>query len=114
MQARIMITQDGRTFEGTIELTEVAHHGKAPRNDALPVADGLPTKPAGAVDSLFGRGYFATERTLSEVRGQLQQDGYNFGASSVLMTLQSRDYLQRRGTRGAYRFVQKHPPTSRG
>ena len=112
MKAEIRILHDGKVFEGTAVLAELGRKVDLATKNAEPVNQSRPTKPAGAIDALFGRGYFATERTLSDVREQLRQDGYNFGPPSVLMTLQSKDYLQRRGTKGSYRFVQKYPPAA--
>jgi hypothetical protein len=112
MHIQIRISHDGKIFEGEAALTEVVHRGGTAKKSAQPVKHARPPKPAGAVDGLYGKGYFAGERTLADVRGQLQQDGYNFGAPSVLMALRSKGYLQRRGNRGSYRFVQKYPPTS--
>jgi len=42
---------------------------------------------------------------------QLGRDGYNFSAPSILMALKFKEFLQRRGSKGSYRFVQKYPPT---
>jgi hypothetical protein len=111
MHVQIRITQDGKIFEGEATLAEVQAYGGSSRKKAESVKNERPTKPAGAVDSLYSEGYFAAERALVDVRGQLQQGGYNFGAPSVLMALRSKNYLQRRGNKGSYRFVQKYPPT---
>jgi hypothetical protein len=108
MHIQIRITQAGKIFEGEATLAEAqSSDGKK----AESVKNERPTKPAGALDSLYREGYFAAERALVDVRSQLQQGGFNFGAPSVLMALRSKNYLQRRGNKGSYRFVQKYPPT---
>jgi len=111
MHIQIRISQDGKTFEGEAVLAEVRPEGKAAGRMVQSPKQTHQRKPSGAIDDLYRRGHFATERTLKDVRGQLQKDGYNFGAPSVLMALRSKDYLQRRGSKGSYRFVQKYPPS---
>jgi len=112
MQIEIRVLHEGKTFEGRTDLLEVG--GSRPRKieiNSLPVRKNSgPTKPGGAVDTLYQKCFFGEERTLLDVRGQLKKDGYNFGASSVLMALGSKEYLQRHGSRGSYSFVQKYPP----
>jgi len=110
MQIQIRITHDGKVFEGDATLSESRNSaqkkpGHASRHQHA-------TKPSGALDTLYNTGYFANERTLADVKGQLRQGGYNFAPPSVLMALKSKAYLQRRGSKGSYRFVQKHPPAS--
>jgi|ERR1700682_1771026 len=112
MQIQIRITHDGKVFEGDATLSKVLSRSSAQKKPSHASRHQHATKPAGALDSLYNTGYFANERTLTDVRGQLQQGGYNFGAPSVLMALKSKAYLQRRGSKGSYRFVQKHPPAS--
>jgi hypothetical protein len=112
MQIQIRITHDGKVFEGGATLSQVLSRSSAPKKPDHASRHQHATKPAGALDSLYNTGYFANERTLPDVRGQLQQGGYNFGAPSVLMALRSKAYLQRRGSKGSYRFVQKYPPAS--
>jgi hypothetical protein len=110
MHIQIRVSHDDKLFEGDATLSEVGSRaGGKTKSPAPKKREGTVTKPAGALDTLYAQGYFASERTLAEVREQLQHNGYNFGASSVLMALQAREYLQRRGSKGSYRFVQKYP-----
>jgi rRNA maturation protein Nop10 len=110
MHIQIRVSHDGKLFEGSATLSEVGSRaGSQTKNPTPEKPEDVVTKPAGALDTLYAQGYFASERTLAEVRAQLQHNGYNFGAPSVLMALQAREYLQRRGSKGSYRFVQKYP-----
>ena len=112
MQIQIRISHDGRVFEGDAVLSETASHRGTAR---VAVASGKrdrATKPAGAVDDLYSKGYFSDERALADVRAQLRKDGYNFSPPAILMALKAREYLQRRGSKGNYRFAQKYPPKS--
>jgi hypothetical protein len=112
MKIQIRVSDSGRTFEGEAMLTEVRPNGGPPVKRAQSVGRPLSTKPSGAVDALYHKEFFASEHSLGDVLGQLGRDGYNFSAPSILMALKSREYLQRRGSKGSYRFVQKFPPSS--
>jgi hypothetical protein len=115
MKIQFRIWQDGKVFEGEAVLTE-GQSSKTPKSSPGKskgsLSSGDANKPSGALDRLYRKRFFASERTLGTVLDQLQEDGYNFSAPSILMALKSRGYLQRRGSKGSYRFVQKFPPTS--
>lgn len=111
MKIDLRVTENGKTFAGEVVLTELrSHNGPRRRRDE---AKGKlrPDKPSAAIDGLYTKGYFAVERTLGDSIAQLGRDGYNFSAPSILMALKSREFLQRRGNKGSYRFIQKYPPT---
>jgi len=112
MKIQIRVSDSGRTFEGEAVLAEVRPHAGPPAKRAQSVEKSPSTKPSGAVDGLYHKEFFASERTLGDVLGELGRDGYNFSPPSILMALKSREYLQRRGSKGSYRFVQKFPPSS--
>jgi hypothetical protein len=109
MKISVRVLEGGKIFEGEALLREVSPE-EAPRPGRL---RGLkPTaavRPSAAVDTLYHQGFFATERTLGSVINELKSGGYNFSSPSILMALKARDYLQRRGSKGSYRFVQKYP-----
>lgn len=110
MKIRISISEGGRTYEGETVLSEVSPRrgptGDRERRTQKPSV----TRPSTAIDGLYAAGFFATGRTLGETLSKLGSDGFNFSSPSVLMALQAREFLQRRGTKGSYRFVQKFPP----
>jgi hypothetical protein len=110
MHIQIRVSHDGKLFEGGATLSEVGSPaGSQTKNPTPEKPEGVVTKPARALDTLYAQAYFASERTLAEVRAQLLHNGYNFGAPSVFMALVAREYLLRRGSKGSYRFVQKYP-----
>jgi len=112
MKVQIRIFQNGKVFDGEAILSEVHGHHREPVGRIVRSSVSKSTKPSGAVDGLYGKGFFASARALGDVVGQLGRDGYNFSAQSIFMSLKSRKYLHRRGTKGSYQFVQKYPPVS--
>lgn len=110
MKIEIRLRQNGKTFEGEAVLNEVHSSAATPTAGRTPAKETHPTKPSEALQALYQAGYFATERTLATVTSEFSKLGYNFNASSVVMALGSKKYLQRRGSRGSYRFVQRYPP----
>jgi hypothetical protein len=112
MRIQIRVSENGKLFEGEALLKEVPSKGNTPPTKIGRRRELAPTKPTGAVDGLYETQFFACERTLGQVMGKLGEDGFNFNAPSIFMALKSRDYIQRRGSRGSYRFVQKFPPKS--
>jgi hypothetical protein len=109
MKVQVRVSENGKTYEGEVVLAEV--RSRSGKREA-PAAKPRPSRPSEALDSLYKKGFFRTERTLGSAVEQLGKDGYNFSRPSVLMALQSRVFLQRRGAKGSYRFVQKYPPSS--
>jgi len=108
MKAHIRISYNGKSFEGEAALSEV-RSGRLHVTEQVTSSSVSKTKPSGAVDKLYSEGFFTSAQTLGAVVTQLGHEGYNFSAPSILMSLKSREYLQRRGSKGSYRFVQKYP-----
>jgi hypothetical protein len=112
MKVEIVVTDGEKRFGGSVVLAEVKPKvGKSPAPDGAPGST-RPNKPAAAIDALYGGGFFAIQRTLGESLEQLGRDGFNFSAPSITMALNAKPYLQRRGSKGSYRFVQKYPQAS--
>ncbi len=113
MRAHIVVSSDGRTFEGDVELRLVGGSVGKSRNAKPQVSSGKArvTKPSDAIERLYRNGFFKAGHKLSEVVKELEKDGFNFGRPSVAMALGRAQYLQTRGTQGAYTYVQKFPPT---
>ena len=112
MKLQVQVTENGKTFAGEAVLSEVQPHGRQSRRQQKSVRTARPNKPSEAIHALYGKGFFATARTLGDSMTQLGRDGYNFSGPSILMALKAKEFLQRRGSKGAYRFVQKYPPTA--
>jgi hypothetical protein len=109
MKAYIRISYNGKSFEGEATLSEM-RSGHLPATKQVTGSKvSKTTKPSGVVDKLYSEGFFTSSQTLGAVVTQLGHEGYNFSAPSILMSLKSREYLQRRGSKGSYRFVQKYP-----
>jgi hypothetical protein len=110
MKIQFRVLHDGKTFEGEAVLAEPGSSVVSRRSATTAAISSGSSKPSGAIDGLYEKRFFGTERTLGTVMEQLRADGYNFGGPSVLMALKSRGYLRRGGSKGSYRFVQKFPP----
>jgi hypothetical protein len=65
-----------------------------------------------AVRLLWQKGLFREPLSLTKAKASLSQLHYNFPDSTLAMALASAKYLTRRGTRGSYAWIQKHPYSS--
>jgi hypothetical protein len=111
MRVEIRVTAGARAFEGEALLNEVRPKA-AQRSMAGKRSDkAAATKPSEALERLYRRMFFASPRTLGETMSELSKGGYNFNPPSVLMALKGKECLQRRGSKGSYRFVQRYPPS---
>ena len=46
---------------------------------------------------------------LREIEAELEKRGYNFSDKNLMMALKGAKFLTRKGAKGHYRYVQKHP-----
>jgi len=112
MKVRLMIEDDsGRTYSGEVALDS---HGfakkvqqKQPKTKQAP---GGPKKPTEALQHLFEKGLFKAELSLGKVESELGKIDCNFPKASLAKALERADFLTRRGTRGNYRWIQRHKP----
>ena len=65
--------------------------------------------PSEAIKILWKEGIFLNPKKLYEVKKELEKKGYNFSDPSISMALKRAKYLTKRGKRGSYTYVQKHP-----
>lgn len=106
-----LTTQNGETFAGEVTLKQVSPNAaQSVRSEQKP-AKPRPESPSAAINALYEKGFFSEERSLGDSVRELRGNGYNFGAPSIVMALKTKEFLQRRGTKGKYRFVQKYPPS---
>src|SRR5260221_6547845 len=99
MKVQVQVTENGKTFAGEAVLSEVRAHGRQPRGHEKSSRKVRPNKPSEAIYVLYGKGFFAAERTLGDSMIQLGRDGYNFSGPSILMALKAQEFLQRRGSK---------------
>ena len=59
---------------------------------------------------LWGQGVFSTEKNYQAVKNQLSKLGCNPTDAALGMALSRAKFLTQRGTRGDYRYIQKHAP----
>ena len=67
-------------------------------------------KPKYPINRLYQNLFFKTEKTLGEVSENLENDGFNFKSGSIQFALDSADYLNRKGSKRNYSWIQKYPP----
>jgi hypothetical protein len=112
MLVKVTIVHEGQTFSGEVEVNPVGTQKTLvrPRVPALETSTDSPTKPSGAVEFLYRRGFFKESRRLADVFAKLSSDGFNFSRQSIFMAMRAAPFLAVTGRRGAYAFVQKFPP----
>ncbi|MEX0594861.1 MAG: hypothetical protein WD512_00040 [Candidatus Paceibacterota bacterium] len=103
---RIM-DENGNIYEGTTDL-EKSNNGKR----EIPVEIDLinKKKPLYNIKQLFLKNFFKGEKKLGEVTKKLKEDGFNFKPGSIQYALDIAEFLERRGEKGNYRWIQKYPP----
>lgn len=67
-------------------------------------------KPKYPINNLYHNDFFKTAKTLGEVAKKLDDDGFHFKSGSIQYALDSAKYLNRKGGKGNYRWIQKYPP----
>lgn len=68
------------------------------------------TKTApGALKILWKEKIFMKSKDVKAIENELEKRGYNFGDKALMMALKGAKFLTRKGARGSYQYVQKHP-----
>jgi len=62
-----------------------------------------------ALKLLWKETAFLKPKDVRTIEGELERRGYNFNDKSLMMALRSAFFLTRKGIRGHYKYVQKHP-----
>jgi hypothetical protein len=65
--------------------------------------------PAESLKLLWGKKFFKTWKKYSQIVQYLSTAGYHFSTPELGMALKRAKYLTRRGRRGNYEYIQKHP-----
>ena len=69
----------------------------------------LATTAPVALRILWKEGVFLTPMNVRAIEAELARRGYNFGDKNLMMALRSAKFLTRRGQKGSFTYVQKHP-----
>ena len=111
MKVHLRVISGSQTYVGEVDLHPVEPVQNSSR-DAKEGAEarGVATMPSQAVRLLYSRGFFGVGRLLPETSNELRKGGYNFSNASISMALRAAEFLQVRGKRGAYMYIQKYPP----
>lgn len=112
MRARIFLTHNGNSFEGEVDLMPVRSSKKERRSKPAAEEPTIPAKPSEVLRQMFEKGFFKGPRSLTDVSQEFAKKEYNFGKSSLMMALQRAKFIQQRGAKGSYTFVQKFPPSA--
>lgn len=67
------------------------------------------TTATGALKILWEKGFFKAAKKQSDIVKHLAGHGYNFTDPELGMALLRAKYLTRRGKKGSYEYIQKHP-----
>ena len=71
----------------------------------MKIADNAPE----ALKILWCEDVFLEGKTLDEAKRELEKRGYNFTDQNLAMALRTSKFLTRKGIRGRFTYVQKHP-----
>lgn len=69
----------------------------------------IATTATAALLNLWETGFFRSWRTKAAVETQLAKDGYHFSGPELGMALMRGRHLTRKGSKGSYQYIQKHP-----
>jgi hypothetical protein len=69
----------------------------------------IATTATAALRLLWARTFFRSWRTSAAVEAELARHGYHFSRPELGMALMRAPHLTRKGRRGAYQYIQKHP-----
>jgi hypothetical protein len=62
-----------------------------------------------ALKLLWKNGFFFKQKTVKEIKLELEKNGYNFEEHNLMMALKNAKFLTRKGNEGSYSYAQKHP-----
>ena len=62
-----------------------------------------------ALELLWAVNFFQKRKALAEIKLELEKQGYNFSDQNLSMALSNSKFLTRKGKRGSFTYVQKHP-----
>lgn len=62
-----------------------------------------------ALKLLWKEKFFFKPKKVEEIEAELEKQGYNFPDKALLMALKRASFLTRKGTKGKFTYVQKHP-----
>ncbi len=62
-----------------------------------------------ALKLLWKDGQFLGPKDVKTIEAELSKRGYNFGSKNLMMALKDSKFLTRKGPKGGYQYVQKHP-----
>jgi hypothetical protein len=62
-----------------------------------------------ALKILWREKIFLKLNKVEEIEAELKKRGYNFPEKALLMALKRASFLTRKGSRGSFTYIQKHP-----
>lgn len=108
MKINITLTNDkGEKFVGEVELTKTSDK-KRIKKIVKTTED--KSKPFYSIKKIYKKGFFKEGKKLADVNSSLKGMGFNFKPGSIQFALDTAEFLDRRGTKGKYKWIQKIPP----
>jgi hypothetical protein len=65
--------------------------------------------PTESLKLLWSKGFFKAWKKYAQIVKYLSSAGYHFSTPELGMALKRAKYLTRRGKRGGFEYIQKHP-----
>jgi len=69
----------------------------------------IATTAPDALKILWKKNFFLKPKNPSEIEKELQKEGYNFEKHNFFMALRNAKFLTRKGSKGNFSYIQKHP-----
>ncbi len=108
MKINITLTNDnGEQFVGDVELTKTSDQ-KRIRKTVKTTED--KSKPTYSIKKIYKKGFFKEGKKLADINSSLKGMGFNFKLGSIQYALDNAEFLERRGGKGKYKWIQKIPP----
>lgn len=107
MKINITLTNDkGEQFVGEVELAKTSDQ-KPIRKTVKTTED--KSKPIHSIKKIYKKGFFKEGKKLMNVNSSLKEMGFNFKEGSIQYALDNAEFLDRRGNKGKYKWIQKFP-----
>ena len=108
LKINIILTNDkGEQFVGEVELTKI--NDKKRVKKILKIKEDK-SKPIFSIKKIYQENFFKNVKKLRDVNSKLKTLGFNFKEGSIQYALDHADFLDRRGEKGKYKWIQKFPP----
>jgi hypothetical protein len=99
-----VFADDGSVFRGEAILQRISKT----QSNSKPTLKAKVNCPM-AIARLWQGGEFKSPISFSQIKSHLTGDGFNFPDNTLMMAISSAGFLTRRGSKGSYKWSQRHP-----